>query len=531
MAEPRRDRDHSTPDDTSLSALLPPSFDELGRVEAPDEETATYHPPPPDTTDQPGLHVRLFGSHQFFRLWLAQVVASLGDWVGFLAISVLAAGISKGSGAAAIGLVMTARILPGFFLAPVAGVLIDRWDRKQVMVLTNLGRACVVAFLPFVNSVVLLVVASLLLETCTLLWSPAKEASVPDLVPHDHLTTANSLSLAAAYGTFPFASLLFALLATVSEWLVGLGDSEILKTDQVSLAFAFQAGCFVFSAMMISTLELPRQVRRERPGDRRADWASSIRDLKEGWRYVFINPTVKAVNLGLACGLIGGGMLVPLGSVFSDQVLGEGASGYGFFITSLGVGVAAGVLAISLLQKTLPKKAVFSGALFGAGVTLFVAASMSSLPAAAFFVFAMGMCAGSVYVLGFTLLHEEVDEDLRVRAFAALYTMVRLCVLLAFALAPFLTAILGSISEALFEEEIAIGDWSLYIPGVRLTLWLAAVIIMGASVLAARAVRSGERANARDGDGHPAQRPRALGPGAAALEAGDPSGGSDGPAA
>lgn len=519
MAEHRRDRDQPTSEGPGFGALLPPSIDELGRS-APDEETATYQPPP-RTADQPGLHVRLFGSHQFFRLWLAQMVASLGDWVGFLAISVLAAGISKGSGAAAIGLVMTARILPGFFLAPVAGVLIDRWDRKQVMVLTNLGRAAVVAMLPFVGQVSLLILASLLLEVCTLLWSPAKESSVPDLVPHDHLTTANSLSLAAAYGTFPFASLLFALLATVSEWLVGLEDNEILKTDQVSLAFAFQAVCFVFSAMMISTLELPRQVKRERSGDRRADWSASIRQLKEGWRYVFINPTVKAVNLGLATGLIGGGMLVPLGSVFSDQVLGEGASGYGFFITSLGVGVAAGVLAISLLQKRLPKATVFASALFGAGATLFVAACTSTLWLAAFFVFVMGMCAGSVYVLGFTLLHEEVDEELRARVFAALYTMVRLCVLLAFALAPFLTAILGSISEALFEEELTVGSWSLYIPGVRLTLWLAALIIMGASVIAMRSIRSGARADARAGTGHPTLRPRALGPGPAALEAGD----------
>ena len=55
-----------------------------------------------------------------------------------------------------------------------------------------------------------LVLASLVLEVFTLLWSPAKDATVPNLVPPDHLTTANSLSLAAAYGTFPFAALLFA---------------------------------------------------------------------------------------------------------------------------------------------------------------------------------------------------------------------------------------------------------------------------------------------------------------------------------
>lgn len=459
----------------------------------------------PPADDRPGLHVRLFGSHQFFRLWLAQVVASLGDWVGFFAIAYLARSVSGGDGAAAIGLVMTARIVPGFFLAPLAGVMVDRWDRKRVMVVCNLARAGVVACLPFVGSVGLLVVASLLLETATLLWSPAKEASVPNLVPQDHLTTANSLSLAAAYGTFPVASAVFALLATVSGWLADLDGTSILQTDQVSLAFGFQALCFVLSAMMISTLELPRQPKPERTEDgRRIDWVVTFRQLKEGWHYIFINPTVKAVNVGLATGLIGGGMLVPLGSVFSEDVLGAGASGYGLFITALGVGVAAGVLAVSLLQRRLPKELVFTSAVLGAGLMLFVAASSSTLVVAAVFVFLMGTCAGGVYVLGFTLLHETVDDELRGRIFSALYTLVRLCVLLAFALAPFLTALLGSLSERFFDAEVGAGDWSLAIPGVRLTLWLASLIIIGAGLLAFRALRAGDRERARSDGAHPA---------------------------
>src|SRR5438067_10517448 len=155
--------------------------------------------------EQAALHVRLFGSHAFFRLWLAQVVSALGDWLGFLAITILAASVGSGSGGAAVGLVMSARIIPGFFLAPVAGVMLDRWDRKRVMVVCDLGRAAVIASLPFVHNVTGLVSASLVLEVCTLAWSPAKEASVPNIVPSERLTSANSLSLAAAYGTFPVA--------------------------------------------------------------------------------------------------------------------------------------------------------------------------------------------------------------------------------------------------------------------------------------------------------------------------------------
>ncbi|MGH9277390.1 MAG: MFS transporter, partial [Acidimicrobiales bacterium] len=123
---------------------------------------------------------RLLGSSSFFRLWLAQVVSSLGDWIGLVAVLSLAARVGGSSPEAAVGIVMSARMLPGFFLGSVGGVLVDRWDRKRVMVTCDVGRGFVLATLPFIDTVAGLFVASLMLEVLTLLWSPAKEASVPN---------------------------------------------------------------------------------------------------------------------------------------------------------------------------------------------------------------------------------------------------------------------------------------------------------------------------------------------------------------
>ena len=85
-----------------------------------------------------------------------------------------AAGVGRaglgGAGAGAISLVMAARIVPGFFFGPLAGVLVDRWDRKKVMVSCDIGRALVMVMLPFVSDVIGLVLASLVLEVLTLLW-------------------------------------------------------------------------------------------------------------------------------------------------------------------------------------------------------------------------------------------------------------------------------------------------------------------------------------------------------------------------
>src|SRR5581483_1534311 len=161
---------------------------------------------------------RVFGSSAYFRLWMAQVVSSLGDWIGLVAVVALAARVSGGS-SAAVGLVMAARMVPGFFLAPVGGVLVDRWERRTTMVICDCGRAAIVAILPVVDSLLGLFLASFLLEVLTLLWSPAKDASVPNLVPAEKLAAANSLSMAAAYGTFPLGSAAFASLAGLASWL------------------------------------------------------------------------------------------------------------------------------------------------------------------------------------------------------------------------------------------------------------------------------------------------------------------------
>jgi dTMP kinase len=444
-----------------------------------------------EPTDRPGLHVRVFGSQPFFRLWLAQAITSLGDWLGFLAIVILADRIGAGSGGAAVGVVMAARIVPGFFFAAGAGVLIDRMDRKQVMVVTTIARAAVVVTLPFVDSILGLVFASLVLEVATLFFSPAKEAATPGLVPAAHLTTANSLSLAAAYGTFPLAAILFALLAKVAEWLGGFEALDGLRVSQESVAFYAEVVCLVVAALMIASLPITRDHLRRTAAEERIDLGQVFTEIKEGWAFIFVNPVVRAVNIGLACGLIGGGMLVPLGPVFSRTVLGAGPSGFGVFITALGFGVAVGVIGLSVAQRKVRKTRVFSLATLGAGVALIFAASMSTLLLSAFFVAILGLCAGAVYVLGFTLLHENVDDELRGRAFSGLYTLVRMNVLLAFAVGPFLAGALNELSGAVFGLDRAwqVGGGSVFLPGVRLTLFLAGGIMVFAGILTILSLR------------------------------------------
>ena len=435
--------------------------------------------------------VRLFGSSDFFRLWLAQVVSATGDWIGFFAIVSIAQRIGGSSSAAAIGVVMIARVLPGFFLAPVAGVLLDRWDRKRVMVGCDVGRGLVLLSLPFIGTVPQLVVASFMLELLTLMWSPAKEAEVPKMVPPGHLATANSLSLVAAYGTFPVAAAIFAGLARVAA---GLGDEAslaFLRLSNESLAVYFDVGTFFLSAVLISTLSITRRPRTttSAPSSWGLDLSGTLDEFKEGWHFIFVNRRVWAVMAGLGTGLLGGGMLVPLGPLFTEEILGGGTAGFGLVLFALGMGVAVGVVVVSIVQGRLNKPRAFSAAVVVAGVSLLLGTSMSTLTPALGLVALLGGGAGAAYVLGFTILQESVSDELRGRTFTALYTVVRMCLLIAFGVGPFLSEALGKLAARLLGGEVSLGEATISLPGVRLTLWLAAVIIMVAGVISGRALR------------------------------------------
>lgn len=425
----------------------------------------------------------VFGSPGFLRLWVAQVVSAFGDWIGFLAIIEIARRLGGGQPGSAIALVMLARVLPGFFLASVGGVIVDRVDRKRLLITCDILRAGVLLLIPLIERVWALVLASLVLELATSLWGPAKEAIVPNLVPKEQLTAANSLSLVAAYGTFPLAAGAFIGLAKFAEWL---GGSSI---GQVEWALALDAVTFLIAAGLIATLPLLRH-RRDANNTPSIDLSQGVRELREGWTFIAISPQVRAVLVGLGTGMIGGGMLIPLGAVFNDAVLGAGNAGFGTILVTMGLGVAAGVSALSAVQRRLDKERTFVASVFGAGTCLLFAVTSSDTFLTLAGVFAMGVFAGSVYVLGFTLLHENVEEQLRGRVFSALYTLVRFCLLLSITVGGFLSDGFNWLFDVLFDNEISVGSWAMALPGVRGALWLASTFMLLAGALAWVALRA-----------------------------------------
>ena len=456
---------------------------------------APFIPRDAETPPMPPAPWRVFGTKSFFRLWLAQVISSLGDWIGLIAILAIAARVSDNSGAA-VSLVMMTRVVPGFFLGTVGGVIIDRFDRRKVMVFADIGRASLLVLLPFVESITGLVFVSLGLEVLTLMWGPAQAASVPNLVGDEQLAAANSLSLAASYGTFPIASIIFSFLAGFATVLGNLDLISAFKVDQEFLALVFDALTFLASAAIVWRLPIPRADHRT---DRRIDWTETFREIKEGFRFIAHQPLVRGVIVGLGVGLIGAGAMIPLGPSFAKEVLNGGSAAFGVLMTALGFGAAIGVVSLLWFQRRLPRGPVFAGAVMGVGAFLVLGASCSSLAPAALFIGGVGACAGTSYVTGFTVLQENVSDELRGRTFATLYTVIRLCLLISLTISPLWADFWDWVTNQLLTDQtITIGSYTYAIPGVRIALWGGGLITYVAGIFALRSVRRARRVNLND---------------------------------
>ena len=406
--------------------------------------------------------------------------------MGVIAIAVLADEIS---GPTAVGAVMIARVLPGFLIGPLAGVVADRWDRKKVMVYSDIARAVVIFSLPFFPSLVYLLFASVLLESLTLMWGPAKDASLPHFVPPSHLPQANSLGLIAVYAPWPLASIVFAFMATLGQIL---GDNvpvlQGLQDNPEALALWIDSLTFAFSGFMISTLAITSSRARRT----HLDMGQVKHDLVEGLSFVARHKQVRPWIIGIAFTFTAAGGVFSLGVGFVENVLGGGPRGFAFLIGFLGTGMIVGLLAVGFIAKFLQKDVLFSSALLLTGVSLIALASMSTLEAAIPIASALGFFGGAAYSMGYALVQETTVDELRGRTFSAAYTVIRIGTLVGLGLFPFIASAIG-------DHDINLpGGSHLELPGARTTLWLAGGFAIVGGLLSIRAIR--ERTGPSTGD-------------------------------
>jgi dTMP kinase len=427
----------------------------------------------------------------FSRLWRAMLVSSLGDWVGFVAVASLVTRLgSERLAPLAVAGVMLARLLPSVLFGPFAGVLADRFDRRKLMVSADIARGAMYASMPFLPSLWLIFLLSFFIESLSLLWTPAKDASIPNLVPRRQLSNANSVSLITTYGTLPLGAAIYTALAGVSE---GIGSRlSYFHFHPEFLALWLDALTFFFSARMVSGLDL-RQNTVSRVGaaaKAKLTFRSALDDVKAGYRFLSEHSVVRSMTIAIVVAFAGVGAVISLGPVFARFSLNAPSTGFGILITAFGIGMGAGLSLMNPLSRLVEKDKLLLLAMFGAAGCLFLLAAMPSIFLAALFTVPMGVGVGLAWVTGYTMLQENVSDEYRGRTFATLTISARMTLFLALVAFPALAAAIG-------PHDVRVGGRTIDLSGTRISLWLASVVVILAGLLSRGGLRRSRVARPR----------------------------------
>ncbi len=401
----------------------------------PINELASAQVPDPDDVRN------VLGYPAFRRLWIALSLSSLGDWLGLLATTAIAADLTKKAGgreaaaesAFAIGGVLIFRLMPAVVFGPFAGVFADRFDRRKTMVVCDLLRFGLFVSIPLVRTVPYLLFASFVVESISLFWIPAKEASVPNLLPAAKLEAANQLSLITTYGSAPVAAAIFTGLATVS---VLLGKVvPFFEARPTDLALYFDGATFLFSAFTVARLGGLGHGQRQAAAEQQEE--GFLSSITTGWKFIGGTPLVRGLVIGILGAFASGGAVIALGRVYVDSLNGGNAA-WGLLFGAVFSGLAIGMGLGPRLLGDFSRRRLFGLSIVGAGASLAVIALLPDLELVLVAALAVGAFSGVAWVTGYTLLGAQVEDHLRGRTFAAVQSLVRVALLLTLATAPLL---------------------------------------------------------------------------------------------
>ncbi len=391
--------------------------------------------------------------------------SSLGDWLGLLATTALAQQLSGGSYATAnfaIAGVFIARLLPAVFLGPIAGVIADRFDRRRLMVNVDILRAALYISIPIVNTYFWLYTAMILVECLTLFWSPAKEASVPNLVPRDKLESANQVTLLAAYGTAPIAAILFSILTLLSSAIAAI--SPLIPSNSVDIALYINALSFLFAAWTVFGIkEIPKGAASK------SDSPSNVgQSLIQGWKAVSQSKIIRGLIIGMVGAFSAAGAVIGLARTFVGD-LGGGDAAYGVLFGAVFTGLAIGIAFGPKIFAQFSRRRLFGASLTTSGIFLVLLALISNLVLSVFIVTILGAFSGIAWVTGFTMLGMEVHDEIRGRTFAFVQSLIRITLVAVLAIAPIIAATIG---EHRYEFENLTLDYN----GAQITIGIAGLI-------------------------------------------------------
>jgi len=368
----------------------------------------------------------LLKDKNFFLLWFAQIVSNFGDRLDQMALIGLIYIRTPGS-TIELAKLLSFTILPVFIIGPIAGIYVDRWNRRATMIACDIIRGVLVLLIPLIikysTSMVPIYIIVFIIFSVTRFFVPSKLSIIPDIVHKDKLLLANSLSSTTM------------MIATI----VSFGFSGIIVA-----AFGPQAGFYIDSAsyfisaslVFFVAVKLKESIESSKASMKfsGAPKRTIIGDIKEGLAYLKGHKDIRMVANTMFLIMAGVGSIYIVIIVFIQEALRSSTKHLGLLVMFLGIGLFFGSLVYGKFGSKFPKRKVINFGLLTTGliIVLFTICLklMPSFFIAGILSIALGISSAPIIVSSNTLLHEVMHDEMRGRIFSSLEIIMHIGFLL-----------------------------------------------------------------------------------------------------
>jgi MFS family permease len=385
----------------------------------------------PSALDRARRHpyVRLALNGSFSALWVGQLISLFGDRVHQLALAAFVYEVTDS--AVALALTFLVATIPNLFFSPIAGAYVDRWDKKQVLVVSDILRAALVLLIPVavLINVWLAYPLVFLTTTVSIFFRPARVAILPQLVPEEDLLSANSAmwvgETLADVVNYPIAGLFVVFLA-----------------GSLPIAFWFDSLTYLASAALLATIVVPPLARRaRRAGSAEALEAaeaaaaaagegpsSLVSDLRAGWAFLRHETTLLANTIQGTAGQFAVGIVTVASLVLARELTpgecSEYRGTYAFMETAIGLGNLVGGFVLGLVAMRVRKGMLVIAAYTAFGALVVLLGFVTSIPLVLGILFGVGVANMAFVIPSQTMFQERTPPALMGRVVSFRFALV-----------------------------------------------------------------------------------------------------------
>ena len=351
-----------------------------------------------------GNYKSVLNNRRFLQIWLAQGISNFGDAIAKIALMILIT--NRTNSVAAVSSIIAVQMLPFILVGPFAGVLVDRLNRKSLMIICDIARAVLIGFIAYAPYLWMIYVLSALVGTCSCFFNPALLSLTPEVVGEDQFMSAQGLTISTLN-----------IMTMIGPAIGGL----LIGYMGIELAFLIDSASFLLSATIISFVPLPKREKVIRKKSYMVDFRAGLSFIAKSAQLQFL-----LISLGVMILLVGG-----FGALLIDyvnNVLNSTPAVYGFVQSLIASGLLISSLTIGYYNNRIQHRgSLIFNAVLATGICSCVFFFKLGIVALYIWAFIVGCTDGAIDIPLSSLLIDFTPADKRGRVLSVYSSVIKIC--------------------------------------------------------------------------------------------------------